>query len=447
METSLLKKYDVAGPRYTSYPTVPYWETDTFTTEQWKDRLLDKFIRSDRSVSLYVHLPYCESLCTFCGCHKRITKNHAVERPYLETVLREWQLYLDLFPSRPELAEMHFGGGTPTFFTAENLAWFVEQLFKGTTTVEQPDFGFEGHPNNTTFEHLQALAELGFRRVSFGVQDYDPRVQQAIHRIQPFERVKIATEHARRAGYSSVSHDLVYGLPFQTQAGVRDTIQKTIALRPDRISYYSYAHVPWIKGTGQRGFQNEDIPQGEEKRALYEIGRDLLQQAGYTEIGMDHFALPHDSLYQAMQKGTLHRNFMGYTTTRSEVLVGLGASSISDCWTAFAQNLKDIEAYTAAVEQQTFPILKGHALTDEDLHIRRQILDLMCRFETQWQPGSSSEIEAALQGLQDDQLIEYTVDRVCVTEKGRAFLRNICMVFDEKLKKNQPQQPLFSKTV
>ncbi len=442
-ESELIQKYDVAGPRYTSYPTVPFWDVDTFSAEIWKHRLQEQFRTSNGLVSLYIHLPFCESLCTFCGCHKRITKNHGVERKYLEAVLKEWQLYLDYLPERPNIAEIHLGGGTPTFFSPENLQWFLKQLLVGGQLAENIDFGFEGHPNNTTAEHLKALHELGFRRVSFGVQDYDWQVQKAIHRIQPFANVERATRQAREMGYTSVSHDLVYGLPFQTMQGVEETIQKTIELQPDRISYYSYAHVPWIKGTGQRGFQEEDIPKGATKRAFYERGRDLLLKAGYTEIGMDHFALPHDSLYQAMREGTLHRNFMGYTTTHSEVMIGLGASSISDCWTAFAQNEKDIDVYLDKVNQGTLPVIKGHALSAEDVRIRQQILNLMCHFETEWTPHSLDMMD----DFKKDGLLTYTNERVVIFDSGRAFIRNICMAFDEKLKQRKTTERLFSKTV
>lgn len=442
-ESELIQKYDVPGPRYTSYPTVPYWETDAFSTDLWKQRLHQQVQLSGGQVSLYIHLPYCESLCTFCGCHKRITKNHSVEKSYLEAVLKEWQLYQDLLPERPRIAEIHLGGGTPTFFAAENLRWFLEQLLAGGQRAEHLDFGFEGHPNNTTAEHLSVLHALGFRRVSFGVQDYDPRVQRAIHRIQPFANVEQVMRQSREIGYTSVSHDLVYGLPFQTIETVEDTIRKTIQLQPDRISYYSYAHVPWIKGTGQRGFHDEDIPKGAEKRALYERGRALLHEAGYTEIGMDHFALPHDSLYQAMNEGRLHRNFMGYTTTRSDVLIGLGASSISDCWTAFAQNEKDIDAYMDQVSQGALPILKGHALTERDLGVRQQILNLMCRFETDWTPHSLEIID----DFSRDGLLTYTNTRMVITELGRPFIRNICMALDEKLNQTPLTKSLFSKTI
>ncbi|MFT4032044.1 MAG: oxygen-independent coproporphyrinogen III oxidase [Siphonobacter sp.] len=440
---NLIQKYNVPGPRYTSYPTVPFWETDFFEPERWLERLSEQSQCSD--LSIYIHLPFCESLCTFCGCHKRITKNHRVERPYLEAVRNEWRLYRKRLPEQPRIAEIHLGGGTPSFFSADNLKWFLEEFLQDTQAAEEIEYGFEGHPANTTAEHLQTLYDLGFRRVSFGVQDYDPVVQKAIHRLQTFEDVEKVTNLARQIGYTSVSHDLVFGLPLQRLESIENTIQKTILLRPDRISYYSYAHVPWIKGNGQRGFQDEDIPNGEAKRALYEKGREMLESAGYLEIGMDHFALPHDSLYQTMKKGTLHRNFMGYTTTQTKVLLGLGVSSISDCWTAYSQNVKEIETYTELVNKGEFPILKGHMLTKDDITYRQHILDIMCRFETQIPQIES--IHQRLQPLKADGLIEYSDSVLQVTPEGRPFLRNICMAFDQKLNQQRMEKQLFSKTI
>lgn len=343
----LVNKYNVAGPRYTSYPTVPYWDVESFSLQQWKQVLKQSFEESNtkEGVSLYLHLPFCESLCTFCGCHKRITKRHEVELPYIKAVLKEWQLYRQLLGTKPKIKELHLGGGTPTFFSPEHLTLLISELLRVSDLAEDYEFSFEGHPNNTTAEHLQALYDFGFRRVSFGVQDYNTKVQKAINRIQPFENVKRATEMARAIGYTSVGHDIIFGLPFQTEADVRETISKTEALMPDRIAFYSYAHVPWIKGNGQRGFKDEDLPTAESKRAQYETGKSLLEKVGYTEIGMDHFALKTDGLYKAMQNETMHRNFMGYTASKTQVMIGLGVSSISDSWYGFAQNVKSIEEY------------------------------------------------------------------------------------------------------
>src|SRR5690606_4625858 len=292
--------------------------------------------------------PFCESLCTFCGCNKRITKQHSVEDIYLNAVLKEWNLYLGLFSEKPIIKEMHLGGGTPTFFSPDNLKRLIDGIFKDAKRADDYEFSFEGHPNNTTREHLQSLYNLGFRRVSYGVQDYNETVQKAIHRIQPFENVKYVTEQAREIGYTSVGHDIIFGLPFQTLEDVERTILKTKELLPDRLAFYSYAHVPWIKGNGQRGFNEDDLPTPEIKRKQYELGKKLLAEVGYTEIGMDHFALSTDSLYQSMAEGRLHRNFMGYTASKTQAMIGLGVSSISDSLYAFSQNEKNLEAYYRA---------------------------------------------------------------------------------------------------
>jgi len=453
--STLIPKYNVPGPRYTSYPTVPFWDAGTFSEATWVDRLQKGFAVSNQAqgISLYIHLPYCESLCTFCGCNKRITKNHAVEEPYLDALLAEWALYCDLLPERPRLTELHLGGGTPSFFKPTNLKRLLAGLFASAIRPAAGfAYGWEGHPNNTTREHLQTLYDFGFRRVSFGVQDYDPTVQRAIHRWQPFSNVRQVTEWAREVGYTSISHDLVFGLPFQNVESIERTIEQTLSLRPDRIAFYSYAHVPWIKGNGQRGFHDEDLPSGEQKRVLYERGRALLEQGGYGEIGMDHFALPHDPLYEARQAGTLHRNFMGYTTQQTAVLIGLGVSAIGDAWTAFAQNEKEIETYLERVEAGQLPLLRGHGLTDRDVFIRQQILNIMCRFRTEWQPGDWSEeawghLETQLAALSADGLILFDESGLLVLPEGQPFVRNICMAFDEHLAQSKPAKKLFSQTV
>ncbi len=455
MSISLVQKYNVPGPRYTSYPTVPYWEESTFSSAKWESSFIKSFEESNASegISLYIHLPFCESLCTFCGCHKRITKRHEVEHPYIEAVLKEWKLYCEIFPKKPLIKEIHLGGGTPTFFSPENLEHLIEGILKESIIAPEHEFSFEGHPNNTTRAHLQKLFDLGFRRVSFGVQDYDEKVQTAIHRLQPFHNVAKVTFWAREIGYTSISHDLVFGLPFQTLDNVLDTIDKTNSLSPDRLAFYSYAHVPWIKGNGQRGFKDEDVPKDDAKRTLYEEGKDLLAKKGYYEIGMDHFALKNDSMYTSFQEGNLHRNFMGYTASKTQLMIGLGVSSISDSWYAFAQNEKELEAYYDRLEQNELPVFRGHVLTDEDLIIRKHILNLMCQFETSWTEDDfyknviSSEIINRMEELKKDGLIEIGNNKLQVTEKGKPFVRNICMAFDLRLKRNAPKTQLFSMTV
>ncbi len=451
---SLVNKYNVAGPRYTSYPTVPYWDINTFSLQQWKTSLQKSFEESNDSegLSLYLHLPFCESLCTFCGCHKRITKRHEVESPYIKALLKEWSLYRKLLSGKPKIKELHLGGGTPTFFSPQNLEFLISELLKVSDLAENYEFSFEGHPNNTTEVHLKTLYDLGFRRVSFGVQDYNLKVQKAINRVQPFENVKRVTELARQIGYTSVGHDIIFGLPFQTEADVVETIRKTEALMPDRIAFYSYAHVPWIKGNGQRGFKDEDLPSGESKRQQYETGKYLLEQVGYEEIGMDHFALKKDSLYQAMETETLHRNFMGYTASKTQAMIGLGVSSISDSWYGFAQNVKSIEDYYHLVNEDIIPIYRGHILNAEDLIIRKHILNLMCHFKTSWLHAEMvfkelPEVLIKLKEFEQDGLIEFERKQLTVTEKGQPFIRNICMAFDLLLQRKKPNTQLFSMTI
>ncbi|HCQ13378.1 oxygen-independent coproporphyrinogen III oxidase [Flavobacterium sp.] len=454
MSISLIQKYNVPGPRYTSYPTVPYWEEDLFSIDQWKTTFIKSFNESntEEGISLYIHLPFCESMCTFCGCNKRITKNHEVENPYILAVLKEWNLYCDLLPNKPIIKEIHLGGGTPTFFASENLEALINGIFTRAIKAKEHEFSFEGHPNNTTRRHLQSLYDLGFRRVSFGVQDYSLKVQTAIHRIQPFHNVAKVTFWAKEIGYTSIGHDLIFGLPFQTLDDVIDTIDKTKSLSPDRLAFYSYAHVPWIKGNGQRGFKSEDLPKDDEKRQLYEAGKNRLSQNNYHEIGMDHFALETDSMYDSFQKGNLHRNFMGYTSSKTQLMIGLGVSSISDSWYSFAQNEKTIEDYYKRLDANELPVFRGHILTDEDLIIRKHILNLMCQFETSWKNDNDffpelPEIINQLHEMENDGLVKISSQSIQVTEKGKPFVRNICMAFDLRLKRNLPQTELFSMTV
>lgn len=454
MSVSIVQKYNVPGPRYTSYPTVPYWEEEKFHLEDWKRTLLQSFKESNASegISLYIHLPFCESLCTFCGCNKRITKRHEVEDPYITAVIKEWKLYCDLFPRKPIIKEIHLGGGTPTFFSPENLERLINGIFQYATKADEHEFSFEGHPNNTTKQHLQTLYDLGFRRVSFGVQDYSPQVQEAIHRIQPFHNVAKVTFWAKEIGYTSVGHDLIFGLPFQTLSDVKDTIDKTKSLQPDRLAFYSYAHVPWIKGNGQRGFKDEDLPKDDEKRMLYEEGKKQLAQNGYHEIGMDHFALENDSMFTSFKEGKLHRNFMGYTASKTQLMIGLGVSSISDSWYSFAQNEKTIEDYYTHLAEDQLPIFRGHVLTPEDLIIRRHILNLMCQFTTSWKDKTLDfpelpSVLASLEEMQDDGLLSIQDETIIVTEKGKPFVRNICMAFDLRLIRKAPETKLFSMTI
>ena len=454
MNHELLQKYNVPGPRYTSYPTVPYWQGTPPTPERWSELVNDTFTMTNQKqgISLYIHLPFCEKLCTYCGCNKRITINHKVERPYLEAVLKEWSLYKKVLGAqKPVIRELHLGGGTPTFFSPENLKEMITRLLEGCDTHPLAEFSFEAHPGNTTDEHLQALYEVGFRRVSVGVQDFNPVVLEIINRFQTYDQVKHLTEKAREIGYTSVNYDVVYGLPKQEVDSMTDTISKVIDLRPDRIAFYSYAHVPWIQ-PGQRRFTEDDLPDSMKKLAIYETCRQALERAGYEDLGMDHFALQTDGLYRAAAEKRLHRNFMGYTDTQTTLLIGLGSSAISDAWWGYAQNEKGVEAYYKRLAQDELPFFRGHVSTREDLILRRHIQRLMCDFETTWdQEGEScKEIYEGLTRLEEmeaDGLVMIEPYHLRVTEKGRAFVRNVCMAFDARLWENVPQTNLFSQTV
>ncbi len=452
--TTLVQKYNIPGPRYTSYPTVPYWNMDSFSGKIWQQTLIQSFEESnvEEGISLYIHLPFCEQMCTFCGCHKRITKRHDKEGPYIQAVLKEWWLYCNLFPARPRIKELHLGGGTPTFFSPENLRMLIDGIFKTAAKAEGFEFSFEGHPNNTTKDHLETLYNLGLRRVSFGVQDYNETVQKAINRVQPFENVKRVTEYAREIGYTSVGHDIIFGLPFQTLEHVKQTILKTKELMPDRLAFYSYAHVPWLKGNGQRGYNDADLPSADDKREQYEKGKLMLSKVGYKEIGMDHFALPTDALFTSMGSLELHRNFMGYTASKTQLMVGLGVSSISDSWYGFAQNVKGLEEYYHLLDNNIIPVYRGHILTEEEQIIRKHILNLMCRFETSWDDKEDyfpelMEVMERLEEMESDGLVEIASNVLRVTEKGRPFIRNISMAFDVLLHRKAPDTRLFSMTI
>ncbi|MDR2269949.1 MAG: oxygen-independent coproporphyrinogen III oxidase [Sphingobacterium sp.] len=445
----LVQKYNVAAPRYTSYPTVPFWDENTFSTAAWTDQVYHTFTQSkDKGLSLYIHLPFCESLCTYCGCNTRITKNHQVELPYIMSLLKEWEMYLAVFKERPLLSEIHLGGGTPTFFQPENLKLLIEGILKHVDVTLDSSFSFEAHPANTKTAHLQILFDLGFRRLSLGIQDFDPLVQFMINRHQTFEEVEEVMQNARTIGFDSINFDLIYGLPKQTETSVQDTIEKSMLLGPDRISFYSYAHVPWLK-PGQRHYTEADLPKGTVKLALYNLGKTMILAQGYADIGMDHFAKKEDALYVAFQQERLHRNFMGYADHYSPLLIGIGVSSISDAWGGFAQNVKTVEEYHKRIESGILPVVKGHILNQEDLIIRRYILDMMCKGKVQLDPEThlTGQIKEELSTLVMDGLVTIEGDMIRCTVTGRSFLRNICMAFDQRLLKLRSKPQLFSEAI
>jgi oxygen-independent coproporphyrinogen-3 oxidase len=446
--TDLFAKYDVPAPRYTSYPTVPFW-TDSPTTEKWLAELDRAFADQAATWSLYFHLPFCESLCTFCACNTVITRDHGRETGYVELLSTEWSLYLDRVPALAErpLLGVHLGGGTPTFFAKENLERILRPIL-AQTRIDQDRFeaSVEVHPGHTTRDQLEMLHDLGFTRISIGVQDFDPEVQRLVNRHQPYEVTKSVTDFARELGYTSVNYDLIYGLPRQNPDRFGETVEKTINLRPDRIALYSFARVPWIK-PAQRSYKDEDLPVAGEKRALYEMAREMLAHAGYIEIGMDHFALPTDGMAEAQRKHTLHRNFQGYTETRTTVLLGLGVSAISETPTCFHQNEKAFPVYERRVRQREIPTLRGHLLSAEDRRLREQILQFMTRFKVELQPGQTEDARNFLGPMIEDGLVKVSDQALELTEKGTPFLRNACMFFDRRLRSQEQRPQVFSQAL
>ena len=402
--------------------------------------------------AVYIHIPFCESLCTYCGCNTRITRNHKVALPYIDVVIKEWNLYLDgLKREKIPLGELHLGGGTPTFLSPHELSYLLSGILARARTLSDAEFSVEADPRVTRIEHLEVLKKFGFTRLSLGIQDFDPQVQETVHRTQTEAEVKEVTDNARRLGFNSINYDLIYGLPFQTLSSIEQTIEVVKRLRPDRIAFYSYAHVPWIKPAHRR-FTEADLPSGDQKRALYELGRKRLEEVGYREIGMDHFALESDSLWKATQEGTLHRNFMGYTSRQVAPQIGLGVSAIGDSWYVFAQNEKIVETYQKRVQAGELPLLRGHVLSPEDQVIRRHVLNLMTRLQTDTHaPGLTDPfldtVPERLTELTRDGLLEISEGKFRITEKGKPFLRNTCMAFDARLVRQQPKTQVFSQTI
>jgi oxygen-independent coproporphyrinogen III oxidase len=453
-QTGLVKQYNLPVPRYTSYPTVPFWP-HSIDTESWKERLISRFkaVNKSQGISLYLHLPFCENLCTYCGCNKKITTNHSVETPYLEALLEEWKHYRWLLGEAPVIREIHLGGGTPTFFSPANMDTLLTELKKDSLIHKSFEGSIEGHPNNTNAEHLEVLFRHGFRRISYGVQDNNARVQELINRIQPWENVVNVTEGARKTGFKSVNFDLIYGLPGQTPDSMRQTIKQVLTVKPNRIAFYSYAHVPWTS-RGQRLFDENDLPDAAMKMELYMLGKKMFTKAGYADIGMDHFALPGEALFEARAEGKLHRNFMGYTTQNSGMLIGLGVSSISDAGNAYAQNHKTLQEYYESVGKGELPVFRGCMLNEEDVRFKKYVLDVTCKGFVRPDPADWSLVKAMngeyLKQLETDGLIELRNDSLEVTFLGNHFLRNIAKIFDLYLLRSErepKQERKFSQAI
>jgi oxygen-independent coproporphyrinogen-3 oxidase len=433
----MFAKYDVAVPRYTSYPTVPQWRVPP-TRDQWTAALSDAAREPDPALAVYVHIPFCESLCTFCGCNTVITRNHAHEDPYVARVLSELDLYLDAIPAlgTVPVRQLHLGGGTPTFLSSDMLARLVDGL-RGRLPTRGDVFeaSVEVDPRVTSIEQLEALAARGFRRISLGVQDVDAEVQRLVNRPQPLSSTTVIVEAARALGYESINFDLIYGLPGQTPATMESLVSAVIDLEPDRLAVYSFARVPWIK-PAQRKFRDDQVPTGAEKLALYELARRRFLSAGYLEIGMDHFGRASDPLARAVSGRRLHRNFMGYTDVRSSALLGLGVSGISETAGCYHQNEKVLAVYDERVRAGEIPTSRGHVLSVDDRRRRRKILDLMTRFRARVDASDFDDVRAALQPLMEDGLVRWDQQTLIVCDEGRPFLRNVATAFDAYFERN-----------
>lgn len=429
--TELIAKYDVQAPRYTSYPTVPHWNLSP-NESQWLEALNNGLSSPRSSWSMYIHIPFCETLCTFCGCNTSITKNKGLGTDYVGYLHKEWSLYkerISEFKHR-KIENLHLGGGTPTFLSADDLKRLLEPIMNDLTLGEHFEGSIEVDPRRTSEDQLRTLRSLGFNRISLGVQDLDANVQRLINRHQTYEQTHKITALAKSLGYVSVNWDLIYGLPQQTLQSIEKSVDMTLTDRPDRIALYSFALVPWIKPQ-QRLFTDEDLPSGQAKRDLYELARRKLIDGGYQEVGMDHFALETDALHKAQKEKKLHRNFMGYTDQRSEVMLGLGVSSISESPSCFHQNEKVLAQYQKKLNENQIPSLRGHMLSPEQMQTRTQILELMTTWSTGFlNPAQEARATPILKEMETEGLLTLSNQRVHVSDLGKAFLRNICMVFD-----------------
>jgi oxygen-independent coproporphyrinogen-3 oxidase len=448
IDQDLFAKYDVPVPRYTSYPTVPQWSR-TPTGEEWLSSLGRAVAEPDASLALYIHLPFCESLCTYCGCNTVITRDHARSEPYADLVLKELDLYLAALPSidKCALRHIHLGGGTPTFSSPEELARLLDGVTKR-LPERAPVFegSVEADPRVTTPAHLEMLRERGFLRLSLGVQDFDETVQDLVNRQQPYGMVETLTAGARGLGFESINFDLIYGLPGQTEASQARLADQVLALRPDRLAVYSFARVPWIKPQ-QRKFKDEQIPVGAEKRALYEVVRDKLLAAGYVEIGMDHFALPSDGLAVSAAAGTMYRNFMGYAERRTTAMLGLGVSSISETPDCYHQNEKVITLYERRIQRGEIPTLRGHVLSDDDRKRRERILSLMTTYHAELGDDEVADAREYLAPMIADGLVTLSGRTLVVLPAGRPFLRNAAAVFDLPYRTAETTGPMYSRAL
>jgi oxygen-independent coproporphyrinogen III oxidase len=452
----VLEKYNRPGPRYTSYPTAPMWD-DRFGPREFQDAIARSNAGPAPSpLSLYLHLPFCESLCLYCGCNVVINKNHQVAPPYLERLKREidW-ISAQLLPGR-EVRQLHWGGGTPTYLSAEQIEELHLYVSERFSLAPDAELGIEVDPRATSEEQCRVLARLGFNRISMGVQDFDPRVQKTVHRVQSFEMVKSLFDCCRNLGFESINIDLIYGLPHQTVESFAATVDRVIEINPDRIAVFSYAHVPWLKK--QQGSFAKHLPEGLDKFRIFATAIRKLVAAGYRYIGMDHFARPDDELCRAQDDRSLHRNFQGYTTKADCDLIGMGVSSISGLGDVYAQNSRDLRSYYESIDAGSLPTLRGARLTGEDILRRSLINRILCHcvvfkseierdFGVNFDEHFSREM-SELENLAQDSLVGLEPDRIVVAPLGRIFIRNIAMIFDEYLRARiESPARVFSQTL
>jgi oxygen-independent coproporphyrinogen-3 oxidase len=452
----LLEKYNIPGPRYTSYPTVPAWSESVGPAGYGQSLAL---LKASEPLSLYFHLPFCERLCHFCGCMQVITKDHSRSRPYVNTVLKEMEQVRTFLPHSPgEVQQIHFGGGTPNFLQPEEMSDLMTAIRRHFTVHPDAEIAIEMHPRTSTRPFCDALKQLGFNRISLGVQDFDPWVQKLIHRDQSYEQTAEVVAYLRSLGFETFNFDLIYGLPGQTMGGWEDTLQKVWGLHPNRLAVYSYAHVPWVRPV-QRSFQDKDLPLPELKIRLFERAYLFFREHGYHPIGMDHFALSEDDLGKASKEGGLHRNFMGYSTRADAHQIGFGVSAISFVGGNYFQNVKELPAYEGRIANGELATFRGYLLNQEDALRRELIMEIMCHgrvkiphFERRWGIDFAekfSEELSRLQPLMDDNLVTLEPDRLETVGFGHLFLRNIAMAFDPYLAKirDRATHPIFSKTI
>ena len=456
---ALLERYDRPGPRYTSYPTAVEFH-DGVRDEQYRQRLALVNAGAGEPLSAYVHLPFCEARCAFCGCNVVITRHRDVAAEYLDTLDKEIDLLAGELPDRRTIAQMHWGGGTPTYYEADQLSRVFDRVHRHFSFTAEAELGIEIDPRVTSVAHLQRLRALGFNRLSMGVQDFAPEVQKAINREQSYELTRDLLYEARAAGFLSVNVDLIYGLPYQTVDGFRRTLEQTIAMRPDRVAAYSFAFVPWMRAH-MKHLDNGALPTAALKLELLALTIDAFVTAGYRQIGMDHFALPTDELGQAVERGDLHRNFMGYTVQKTNDMVAVGVSGIGEVHGAFVQNTKKLPEYYAAVGAGRFAIERGYEMSPDDLLRRHVIGALMCNFRVDrhdverrfsidfagYFAPELAELTAA-ESPATDGLVTVSESAIEVTPLGRLFVRNVCMVFDQYLRARTARtRPVFSRTV